>query len=92
MRKLAKWIFAAAALSAWTWLWFLPVAGFHHMFRCGLLEWAIWDLENGEPELRWSGVVLALSVLAWLLGVAAVAQLAKRQAAIGARDLPELEP
>lgn len=65
MRKILGWLAAAVALVPWTWLWFMPVAGFHHMFRCGLLGWAILDEENGPNDVRWSGALLALSVLGW---------------------------
>jgi hypothetical protein len=59
----------AIAFATWTWVWFLPIGGFHHMFRCGLLGWAILDWENPEFEMRWSASILAMSVSVWALGL-----------------------
>jgi hypothetical protein len=73
MKALAKLLRIAgtgAALTVWTWLWFLPVAGFHHMYRCGLLGWAVLDEENGPLEIRWSLTLLLASAVLWLLPVA----------------------
>ncbi len=60
-------LIAGAAL--WTWLWLFPLSGFHHMYRCGLLGWAILDNEGEAFEVRWSAVLLALSLAFWLGGV-----------------------
>lgn len=65
----------AIASALWTWLWLLPVAGFHHMVRCGLLGWAILDAEGEAFEVRWSGWALVLSLAIWLAGVAPFAML-----------------
>lgn len=69
MGTLVRTLFVGAALVVWTWLWFLPVAGFHHLYRCGLLGWAIVDEENGPTEFRWSGPLLVASVVAWVAGL-----------------------
>lgn len=67
--RLLKVGVVSALLVVWTWLCFLPIAGFHHMFRCGLLGWAILDGENGPLEVRWSLVALLASVVLWCVPV-----------------------
>ena len=57
------------ALLIWSWFWFLPIAGFDHMFRCGVLGWAILDNEGDAVEMRWSALVLMISVGGWLGGI-----------------------
>ncbi len=61
---------AALGVASWTWLWLLPLSGFHHIHRLGLLGWALLDLEGERPELRASGLVLAVSLALWGLGLA----------------------
>lgn len=78
MRRLA----IATGLLAWSWLWFLPVGGFHDMFRCGVLGWAILDNENAELEVRWSAVLLPISIVVWSAGIGVamkVATLVRRE-------------
>lgn len=45
-------------------------SGFHHMYRCGVLGWAILDNENEVFEIRWTGLLLTVSVVIWLAGFA----------------------
>lgn len=67
LRRLA----ATFGVAIWTWLWILPLTGFHHMYRLGLLGWAILDFEGEErPELRWSGTILCVSLVLWGTGLA----------------------
>lgn len=72
MARLARHVVLFVGLVVWTWTWFFPVGGFHHMFRCGVLGWAVLDGENEALELRWSGTILAVSLACWLAGVVAV--------------------
>jgi hypothetical protein len=65
----------AIGVMLWTSLWLLPIAGFHHMLRCGLLAWAIVDDEGEALEVRWSGWLLVVSLAIWVAGLAALAML-----------------
>lgn len=67
----------------WTWLWLLPLSGFHHMFRCGVLGWAILDGEDAGFTVRWSLLALALSLAGWLGGVVAAWALRRALRATG---------
>ncbi|HQB46631.1 MAG TPA: hypothetical protein PLV85_23655, partial [Polyangiaceae bacterium] len=53
LRRVGRAALWVTALTAWTWLWFFPLSGFHHMVRCGLLGWAILDWESGNLAFRW---------------------------------------
>lgn len=65
----------ALALTVWTWLWLLPISGFHHMYRFGLLGWGILDCEamddaeGGGLVFRWSAGLLAPSLAACVAGL-----------------------
>jgi len=65
----------AATVVVLTWLFFGPIAGFHHMIRCGLLCPVFLDGESpqgghlmwGEFEVRFFPIRIALSIALWAL-------------------------
>jgi hypothetical protein len=65
----------AIAIIVLTWLFFGPIAGFHHMIRCGLLCPVFLDGESpegghmmwGEFEVRFFPIRMALSIVLWAL-------------------------
>jgi hypothetical protein len=78
MLRAIRWVLGLSALFVWTWAWFGPVGGFHHMTRLGILGWGILDREDGPAVLRWSAATLGLSGTGWLLGLGAVIAIAGR--------------
>jgi len=67
----------AGGISTLTWLFFGPIAGFHHMIRCGLLCPIFLDGESpegghpmwGEFEVRFSLIRFAISIVLWAICV-----------------------
>ena len=71
-------IIAAALMAIPTWLLFGPLGGFHHMIRFGLFGYMILDGEGLYPSViggygvRFSLAAFGVSVLVWLVALAAV--------------------
>lgn len=79
-------VLVLSAAFAWTWAWFGPVGGFHHMVRLGLLGWGIVDGEDGTTVLRWSPLAVVASAAVWMAGLGAIAWLAHTVRSTRRRD------
>lgn len=77
LAQLCRGTLYAGAIIFLTWLFFGPVAGFHHMIRCGILCPVFLDGESpqgghpmwGEFEVHFSVVRFAFSVVLWAMCV-----------------------